>query len=461
MRAQPTVASTFYFAEGTCRPGFDTYFCIQNPVDKTANVTITYMKGDGTTNTQTLTVPKHSRSTVSARDRLGTGDDAAHDFSARVDCTNKLPIVVERPMYFNYKGAWTGGSAVVGATSTASTFYFAEGTCRPNFETYFCIQNPGDTNANVTISYTKGNATADSQTLTVARHSRSTVRVKDKLGEGDDDAHDFSSSVSCTNGQGIMVERPMYFNYKGIWTGGSDVIGATDLTPDWYVAEGTTRASSDGEFQEWLCILNPLDRTVTVDITYMLENGQNIDKTYDCPPTSRTTVNVNADVGAGHDVSAEIKGVPHMINPDPHVPTVPSPIAVERVMYFNCKEMWTGGSAALGATSEATNFYFAEGTCRPGFDTYFCIQNPGGGDASVTITYMKGDGTTATQTLTVPKYSRSTVSARDKLGTGDDAAHDFSSAVECTSGQGIIVERPMYFDYKGWTGGDDVMGFHI
>ena len=139
----------------------------------------------------------------------------------------------------------------------------------------------------------------------------------------------------------------------------------------------------------------------------------------------------------------------------------PSPIAVERVMYFNYKGAWTGGSAALGATRKATNFYFAEGTCRPSFETYFCIQNPGDTDANVTITYMKGDGTTDTQTLTVPKQSRATVSARDRLGTGDDSAHDFSSAVECTNGHDIIVERPMYFDYKGWTGGHDVMGFHI
>ena len=42
-------------------------------------------------------------------------------------------------------------------------------------------------------------------------------------------------------------------------------------------------------------------------------------------------------------------------------------------------------------------FYFAEGTCRPGFDPYICIQNPGDNDADVKITYMKGDGTTEEQ----------------------------------------------------------------
>ncbi|MBU1670607.1 MAG: hypothetical protein KKF41_16135 [Actinobacteria bacterium] len=36
-------------------------------------------------------------------------------------------IIAERPMYFNYLGAWTGGHDVVGATSEATTWYFAEG----------------------------------------------------------------------------------------------------------------------------------------------------------------------------------------------------------------------------------------------------------------------------------------------------------------------------------------------
>ena len=108
-------------------PGFDPYICIQNPGATDAAVSITYMKGDGTTDTQTLTVGKNSRSTVNVRDKLGTGDDAAHDFSAKVECVNGAKIIAERPMYFNYKGIWTGGHDVVGALAPNTTWYFAEG----------------------------------------------------------------------------------------------------------------------------------------------------------------------------------------------------------------------------------------------------------------------------------------------------------------------------------------------
>jgi hypothetical protein len=103
---------------------------------------------------------------------------------------------------------------------------------------------------------------------------------------------------------------------------------------------------------------------------------------------------------------------------------------------------------------------FAYKACRPGFDPYICIQNPGASDAAVPITYMKGDGTTDNQTLAVGKNSRATVKMKDKLGEGNDSAHDVSTKVECTNGQSIIAERPMYFNYGGaWTGGHDVVGF--
>ena len=109
------------------------------------------------------------------------------------------------------------------------------------------------------------------------------------------------------------------------------------------------------------------------------------------------------------------------------------------------------------------SWYFAEGTCRPGFDPYLTIQNPGAADAAVKITYMKGDSTTQIQNLTVPAHSRSTVVVKDTLGEGNDAAHDFSSKVECTNGQSIIAERPMYFNYRpgvlNWNGGSDVVGY--
>ncbi|MBU4441311.1 MAG: metallophosphoesterase, partial [Actinobacteria bacterium] len=301
--AQPS--TLYYFAEGTCRPGFDSYICLQNPESTDAEVTITYMLGDGTTRDQEVTVGATSRYTVMVKDILGEGDDASYDFSARVQSTNGVPIVVERPIYFNYQGNtrlnWPGGHNVIGTTNPSTSYYFAEGTCRPGFDPYICLQNPESTDAEVTITYMLGDGTTRDQEVTVGATSRYTVMVKDILGEGDDVLHDFSCLVDSTNGVPIVAERPIYFNYQGY-----------------------------------------------------------------------TRLN------------------------------------------------WTGGHNVIGATCTATSYYFAEGTCRPGFDPYVCIQNPEATDAEVTITYMLGDGTTRDQEVTVGATSRYTVMVKDILGEGDD-----------------------------------------
>jgi hypothetical protein len=44
--------------------------------------------------------------------------------------------------------------------------------------------------------------------------------------------------------------------------------------------------------------------------------------------------------------------------------------------------------------------------------------------------------------------------SRTTVGWGQDV----SARVRTTAS--IIVERPMYFDLHGWTGGHDVVGFH-
>jgi len=438
-KAAPLTPSTYYFAEGTCRPNFDTYFCIQNPGSAAASVTLNYMKGDGTSAAVDVTVPKNSRVMVSPRDTLGTGDDEAHDFSTRV--TSNQPIIVERPMYFNYNGVWTGGSDAVGATALASTYYFAEGKCRPDFDTYFCIQNPGSAAASVTLNYTKGDGTSAAVDVTVPKNSRVTVVPRDTLGTGDEEAHDFSTKV--TSSQPVIVERPMYFNYNGVWTGGSDVVGATALASTYYFAEGKCRPN----FDTYFCIQNPGSAAASVTLDYMKGDGTSATVDVTVPKNSRVTISPRDTLGEGddaaHDFSTKV--------------TSSQPVIVERPMYFNYNGVWTGGSDVVGATALASTYYFAEGKCRPNFDTYFCIQNPGSAAASVTLDYMKGDGTSATVDVTVPKNSRVTISPRDTLGEGDDAAHDFSTKV--TSSQPVIVERPMYFNYNGvWTGGSTVVG---
>lgn len=211
------------------RPGFDAFIAIQNPNATISNVLVTYMLGDGTNVQRAVDVAPHSRLTIVVKDILGSADDAAHDFSAKVETTNGVNIIAERSMYFNYKGVWTGGHCVMGAWSPAEQWFLAEGTTRPNFNSYITIQNPNPTvDAAVKITYMRGDGTVQEQALTVPKASRATVTVADILGAVDGVASDFSAGVRCTNGVWIVVERPMYFNYAGGWTGGHCVVGQSD-----------------------------------------------------------------------------------------------------------------------------------------------------------------------------------------------------------------------------------------
>ena len=435
-----TTALDWYFAEGTTRPEFVTYLCVANPNGVNAEITVSYLVEGGGNQSVPYTIGPNSRLTVDAAKDIGIGKD----FSTRVTSTNKVGIVAERPMYFNYKGAWSGGSDTVGTPYPGTTWYFAEGTTRPNFATYLCLGNPGDREAQVTITYFKGDGNTQQQVVNVAPLSRLTVPVNDVLDTTDDASRDFAARLQVTNGVEIIAERPMYFNYQGDWSGGHDAMGAPSTKTTWYFAEGTTRPN----FATFLCLANPSEAEAAVTATYMVAGGGNKDMAYAVGPHSRLTIDVSGALGGGKDFSCRVAS------------TNDVGIIAERPMYFNYGGAWSGGHDAVGAPYPKTTWYFAEGTTRPNFATFLCLGNPTDKQASVLVTYMRGDGITQQQAATVPPLSRTTLCVNDALGAADDAAHDTAMIVEVTNGVGIVAERPMYFNYMGtWTGGTDAMGY--
>ena len=341
-----------------------------------------------------------------------------------------------------------GASNTVDYTVNLSRdWYFAEGSTRNNdtdgtFEEWICLQNPGTTDANTTLTYMYLDGTTDTQDVVVAAESRLTVDVNQAVGADKD------VSTKVESDQLILAERPMYFNYQNKWAGGHDVMGLAIPRDTFYFAEGTTRANDiDGYFDEWLCIQNPGSTDAEVTITYMVWSGDNVEKAYTVPATSRRSIKVNDDVGPGQDVSVLLQST--------------QPIVAERPMYFNYHNKWTGGHDVVGAPGTDTEFYFAEGTTRDNatdgtFEEWLCIQNPGTTDATVTLTYMYTDGTTDTAQVPVTAESRRTVSVAEAVVPDRDVS------IKVESDQQILVERPMYFNYQNkWAGGHDVMGLAI
>jgi len=311
-------AQVWYFAEGYTGPGFEEYLTLANPQSSVTHVDVTYMFTDGGTQLQGFDVLPHSRTTVRVNDVVGPG----REVSMQVNATQ--PVTAERPMYFSY-GGWTGGHTVAGLTGQPSTqFYFAEGFTGTGFDEYLTLANPQASVANVNIRYLFNGASPQDQPVSVAPHSRLTIKVNDVVGAGRD------VSMVVDSSQAIVVERPMYFNYGGWCTGGSVAVGATTPATALSFAEGTTRAG----FMEYLCIANPNGADAQVTLTYTFADGNTQPQVYTVKASTRLTVNVNADAGADRDVSIVLSST--------------QPVVAERPMYFSYGS-WTGGHDAFGA----------------------------------------------------------------------------------------------------------------
>jgi hypothetical protein len=107
----------------------------------------------------------------------------------------------------------------------------------------------------------------------------------------------------------------------------------------------------------------------------------------------------------------------------------------------------------VGARAPSRRLYFAEGCTHSWADEWLCIQNPGGTDANVELTFQVAGETGFSRTVPVSGASRCTVDVKAEVGQGKDVS------VALESDQPVVAERPMYFNYQErWPGGHDVMG---
>jgi hypothetical protein len=431
----PTMPDKYYFAEGSTRDNrvdgvFDEWLCLMNPNEAAAGVKVTYMLAQGSNITRSYTVDARSRLTVDVESDVGTGQDVS------ILTESDKTFVAERTMYFDYHNAWDGGDAAVGAVAPASHWHFAEGTTRQNgrdgsFDEWLCLMNPSSKTATVTVHYAYDGVGKDVK-FAVGPHSRLTRDVAGDVGRERDVSASVSSDIP------IVAERPLYFDYHGVWPGGDSTLGATNTATDFSFAEGCTYRWAN----EWICLSNPSGKDANVTLTYGISGGSVGTQTLVVPAGNRRTVDVAAAAGVGKDVCTWVHS--------------DQPIVAERSMYFDYGAgSWKGGTFASGAQGVKTKFYFAEGTTRSNaddgyFDEWISIENPGTKPANVKLTFMKKAGVNIVYGVQVPPRTRSTVFVNTVLGPDADA----SLLVECAAP--IMVERPMYFDYHGFAEGGSI-----
>ena len=217
-----TLWRQYYFAEGTTRAGFEEWLTIQNPGPTEISVNAVYQLGPGQGDPvpATYTVPPSSRRTVYVPGEVGSDKDVS------IYLSSPSPFLAERPTYFNYSYrdlSAQGGHCVIGASGPASEWFLAEGYTGSGFNQWLCLQNPGDSDATVEVTYyTQEKGALEPKQVSVPAHSRNTLMVNEHAGSG----YQLSTRVKVISGPPIVVERPMYFIYSG-WDGGHDVVGYT------------------------------------------------------------------------------------------------------------------------------------------------------------------------------------------------------------------------------------------
>ncbi|RJP31073.1 MAG: SpoIID/LytB domain-containing protein [Actinobacteria bacterium] len=402
---------------------FDEYLLIQNPGDTDALCSVTYMFPGGGIMQEDFLVSARSRYTICVNDRIQNAE-------VSIKVSSDQPVVAERAMYFDFLGSGRkGGHACMGVRESRTEWCFAEGYTAEDFDTFYLVQNPNESEAHLEVRFMGNAGEVDELYYTLPPNSRMTIWVDQEPGL---DAGEFSTQMECD--QPVVAERAVYFGYRGVG-GGTAAEGSPATENMWYFAEGYT----GGEFDTWILLANPNDETARVTLTFMLPDASTKDFALDVPPHSRGTVHPDDIPGLEQaEISTSVQSS--------------IPIVAERAMYFSYKGRG-GGHDAMGVSQPCDRWYFAEGYTGGDFDTYLLLQNPGSTPAGATLTYMRGDGSTVEQTILIPPHARYTVHVDDIPGLEQA---EFSTLVEADTL--LIAERAMYFVYKTRDGGSCSQG---
>jgi len=402
---------TWFFAEGYTGEGFQEWLCLFNPQDQVSPIDLDLLFVSGDSQVVELDLPPRSRTTLDINAYTGAGKEVS------LSLESELPILAERPMYFTYRGRWKGCTTSTGTTSLSEQWFFAEGCTREGFEEWLLLANPGVEEAHADINFIFEDGKVVSLNSYIPGRSRRTVFVNQVVGEG----RDVYASVSAD--KAISAERVMYFDYHGMWPGGHATSGFDQPQTTYLFAEGYTGAG----FEEWLC-LYPVSGgsggSSEVDIKCLFSNGAEETHTMRLETGKRHTININRLAGEGKEVSLEL--------------TSTNPFFAERAMYFNYKGHCRGGHVSGGTESPGTVWQSAEGTTRPGFDTYLCLMNPGKEDAWAEVDFICNPAGTITRRFSLAADSRRTINVEEEVGGGQD------TSFEVRSDKPIAVERPLY-----------------
>jgi autotransporter-associated beta strand protein len=432
--------TTYYLAEGATGAFFDDDVLIANPNDAQAPVTLTFLREGGATAVVQRVIPAKSRVTIHVDQLEGLEDVSA---SVKVDSIDKLPLIVERTMFWDQ--SYYGGHTANAVAKPEKKWTFAEGF-QGFFDTYILIANANATKTTATLTFLRENATPVVKTVEVDPFTRKTIHA----GEYDElKGRAFGIVVEAT--EPVIAERSMYFaNPAGrIWAGGHVNTGIVAPSRSWFHAEGAT----GGFFSTFVLLSNPQDTAANIEVKFLLDTGEVITKSKTLDAKQRVTINP-----AGEDPRLENASVSTVVESD-------VPIVSERSMYWegDVKGALGEGHNSSGIAEAGSRWGLAEG--RVGgpreFVTYILLANPTATKADVRITYLRENGLPIVKEYEVAATSRFNVDVKTAVPELQNSS--FGAIIEVLNDVPIAVERSLYWNALDsfWAGGTNALATRL
>ena len=299
----------------------------------------------------------------------------------------------------------------------ASTWYCAAGTARAGGAANLTvvIANANETAVDGAVTWFPVGGEPVTTTVELPASGSVSMAATDAV------AAEVVSAIVDVRGGAIAVEHVVSGE-----RGASVAPCASDASPTWYFANGTTERDA----RQVLALFNPFPDDVIVDIAFATEEGRAEPAAlqgYPVPAGSTALVNVHDHVRRRAVTSTAVVARAGRL-------------VVDRIQSFDGVLGRRGVSLTLGAPVLSESWSFPEGYWADGLIEEWHVYNPSERDAEVSIEMVPVDGTTVEPIdLTVPARGRVTVAAATAERVPAGIFH--SSSVVSLNGVPVVVER--------------------
>ena len=404
----PAEPRRWYFAEGSTQPPFEVSFALQNPNPQSTIAHFLFLSPEGKQTPVDLRLEPNSRATLNANDALPNAE-----FATIV--STDVPVFVERSMYFGHDG-----HSAPGARQPSRTWYLAEGSTVPPFETWILLLNPNPQPTTAHVHFLREDGSVIDRTELVPAMGRRSVYVNALFTTAG-----FATQVDAD--QPVVVERAMYFDSG---QGGHDTLATPTPGRTWYLAAGNSR----GGFDTWLLLENPGNSPATGRVSFLTDAGAVVTQPLFVPPHARVSLFTDPLVpNAVYGMRVEAD----------------QPIVVERAVYFGNGK---AGYDAAGVPAPATEWFLPEGTTTGSFEEQLAVLNPQPQATAVQVDFRPQEGE-------APPPLRFSVAGMSRFTLDiNPSVPDARVALRVTADRPIVVERVSYFARPGGLGATNSTG---